>query len=423
MKLIHHTIGKLSVVMIVVLTVWAGIFYFNIFDEVWDETDDSLENFKTLIIRQFMLDTTSLNLGDKDLMSQYRIRQISEEEAVHYQERHFDSTRFYEAELDFDPIRVLKTAFRGPNNRYYELTVQISTMEQDDMLQAILVWVVALYASLLICLIIVSQIVFRKSWRPFYRLMGWLREFTLGGNTPPLDNPTKVKEFQTLNETISQMTRRSEKMYDQQRQFIENASHELQTPLAICQNKLELLAENTPCNEEQLREIGQLHDTLRRAIQLNKSLLLLSRIENGQFHETHDIDMNRLVRETAEDFNEIYEHKEIRMRIEKKDNCHAQMNDILAHILVSNLIKNAMTHTPPRGKVDILVTENEILFSNTSDTPPLDSERVFTRFYQSDYRKKDSTGLGLAIVKSIADSYRFRVEYFHDGRHNFRIRL
>ena len=176
MKLIHYTIGKLSVVMIVILTVWAGIFYLNIFDEVWDETDDSLENFKTLIIRQFMRDTTSLNLGDKDLMSQYRIRQISEEEAVRYRERYFDSTRFYETELDFDPIRVLKTAFRGPNNHYYELTVQISTMEQDDMLQAMLMWIVILYASLLICLIIVSQIVFRKSWRPFYHLMDWLRK-------------------------------------------------------------------------------------------------------------------------------------------------------------------------------------------------------------------------------------------------------
>lgn len=423
MKLIHYTIGKLSVVMIVILTVWAGIFYLNIFDEVWDETDDSLENFKTLIIRQFMRDTTSLNLGDKDLMSQYRIRQISEEEAVRYRERYFDSTRFYETELDFDPIRVLKTAFRGPNNHYYELTVQISTMEQDDMLQAMLMWIVILYASLLICLIIVSQIVFRKSWRPFYHLMDWLREFTLGGDTPPLDNPTKVKEFQTLNETIAQMTRRSEKMYNQQRQFIENASHELQTPLAVCQNKLEFLAENTPCNEEQLQEIGQLHDTLRRAIQLNKSLLLLSRIENGQFHETHDIDMNRLVRETTEDFNEIYEHKEIKTLIKEEDLCAARMNDMLAHILVSNLVKNAMTHTPPGGEVTIDIKRNEILFSNTSDNPPLAPDRVFTRFYQSDYRRKDSTGLGLAIVKSIANFYRFNVEYFHDGRHNFRISL
>ena len=219
------------------------------------------------------------------------------------------------------------------------------------------------------------------------------------------------------------MTRRSEKMYNQQRQFIENASHELQTPLAVCQNKLEFLAENPPCNEEQLQEIGQLHDTLRRAIQLNKSLLLLSRIENGQFHETHDIDMNRLVRETAEDFNEIYEHKEIKTHIKEEDQCAARMNDMLAHILVSNLVKNAMTHTPPGGEVTIDIKRNEILFSNTSDNPPLDPDRVFTRFYQSDYRRKDSTGLGLAIVKSIANFYRFNVEYFHDGRHNFRISL
>ena len=422
MKLIHHTIGKLSAVMIVVLTVWAGVFYMNIFDEVWDETDDSLENFKTLIIRQFMRDTASLNLGDKDLMSQYRIRQIGEEAAVAYRERYFDSTRFYETELDFDPVRVLKTAFRGPNGRYYELTVMISTMEQDDMLRAILMWIVILYAALLICLIIVTDVVFRKSWRPFYRLMEWLREFRLGGENPPLDNPTRVKEFRKLNEAIGQMTRRSEEMYAQQRQFIENAAHELQTPLAVCQNKLELLAENTPCTEEQLRELGQLHETLRRAIQLNKSLLLLSRIENGQFHDTREVDMNALVRETVEDFNEIYEEKGVRMAVEETGACVVRMNDVLARVLVSNLVKNAMVHTPPGGEARVRVGQGEILFSNESGNPPLDPKRVFTRFYQSDYRKKDSTGLGLAIVKSIANFYHFRVEYFHDGRHNFRVR-
>ena len=170
MKLIHHTLRKLSVVMIVILTVWAGCFYFGILEEVWDETDDSLENFKTLIIRQFMTDTTSVNFGDKDLMSQYRIREIGEEEAVRYRERYYDSTRFYETELEFDPVRVLETAFLGPNGKYYELRVMMSTMEQDDMTRAILLWIVGLYGALLLCLLVVSQFVFRKCWRPFYRL-------------------------------------------------------------------------------------------------------------------------------------------------------------------------------------------------------------------------------------------------------------
>ena len=213
MKLIHYTIRKLSVVMIIILTAWAALFSFNIFEEVWDETDDSLENFKILIIRQFMQDTTTLNLGDKDLMSQYHIREITEKEAIHYKERYFDSTRFYETELEFDPIRVLKTAFRGPNSKFYELTIQMSTLEKDDMIRAMLTWVIILYFVLFICLITISNIVFRKSWKPFYKLMNWLNQFTPGSQIAPLDNPTRVNEFKQLNTAIQQMAQRSEDMY------------------------------------------------------------------------------------------------------------------------------------------------------------------------------------------------------------------
>ena len=115
--------------------------------------------------------------------------------------------------------------------------------------------IVILYVTLLICILIVSEVVFRKSLTPFYKLLNWLNQFTLGGKNLPLDNPTKIKEFRRLNETILKMTRRNEEMYSQQKQFIENASHELQTPLAICRNKLELLAERPDCTEGQLEEI------------------------------------------------------------------------------------------------------------------------------------------------------------------------
>lgn len=423
MKLIHYTIRKLSVVMIIILTAWAALFSFNIFEEVWDETDDSLENFKILIIRQFMQDTTSLNLGDKDLMSQYHIREITEKEAIHYKERYFDSTRFYETELEFDPIRVLKTAFRGPNSKFYELTIQMSTLEKDDMIRAMLTWVIILYFVLFICLITISNIVFRKSWKPFYKLMNWLNQFTPGSQIAPLDNPTRVNEFKQLNTAIQQMAQRSEDMYAQQKQFIENASHELQTPLAICQNKLELLAENTPCTEEQLQEIGQIQDTIRRAVLLNKSLLLLSRIENGQFHDRQNINMNSLIQEITEDFSEIYEYKNIQINIEEHDTCDVQMNDILANVLISNLIKNAMIHSPNNGEINISIQKHDLVFSNTSNEPPLDPQRIFRRFYQSDYKKSESTGLGLAIVNSIIHFYHFQIKYYHNGKHNFQIFL
>ena len=328
MKLIHHTISKLSIVMIIILTFWAGFFFYSILDEILDETDDSLENYKHLIIQQVLRDTAAIN-NSSDLMSQYFIKEIPEEEAIHYKERYFDSTRFYELEYDFDPVRVLKTAFRG-----------------QDMIEAILWSIVILYITLLICILIVSEFVFRKSLAPFYKLLDWLNKFTLGGKNPPLENPTKIKEFRRLNETILKMTRRNEEMYSQQKQFIENASHELQTPLAICRNKLELLAERPDCTEGQLEEIEDIHRNLGRIVKLNKSLLLLSRIENGQFHETKEVELNPIIKELVEDFQEIYEHKNLHVEVEENAVCKIHINESLANILITNLLKNAMIHTP-----------------------------------------------------------------------------
>lgn len=266
----------------------AYLFYLNILDEIMDETDDTLENTKELIIKQSL--RNGVVTGEhKDVMTHYSIREISPQEAENYKEHYFNSTRFYEVELEDDPVRVLKTSFKSKENRYYELTIMISTLEQDDMIEAMIQWIIILYVSLLITILIVTEIVFRKSLRPLHKLLKWLDSFTLGTNCKPLDNQTKIKEFKQLNTTIEKMTRRNEELYAQQRQFIENASHELQTPLAICQNKLEMLAEKTEGNEEMLQEIEEIQKNIGRSVKLNKSLLLLSRIENGQFHEEKEV--------------------------------------------------------------------------------------------------------------------------------------
>jgi len=418
MKLIHHTISKLSIVMIIILSIWACFFYFSILDEILDETDDSLENYKNLIIQQGHRDTAALDHHD-DLMSQYFIREIPERQAIHYQERYFDSTRFYETEYEFDPVRVLKTAFCGEDRKFYELTVMISTLEQDDMIKAMLQWIVLLYFTLLICILIVAEMVFKKSLAPFYKLLNWLNDFTLGCKNPPLENSTKIKEFKRLNETIRHMTRRNEESYSQQKQFIENASHELQTPLAICRNKLELLAERPDCTEGQLQEIEDIHRNLGRIVKLNKSLLLLSRIENGQFHEVKEVEFNPIIKELVEDFQEIYEYKNLQIEVEERAICKVRMNESLAHILVTNLLKNAMIHTPNKGSITIRIQPDGISFTNTTDGLPLDRDRLFTRFYQGDNQKSESTGLGLAIVQSIARLYNFRITYSFEGKHRF----
>lgn len=416
MKLIHYTTSRLAIVLLIVMACWAVFFYVTIVDEVRDETDDSLKNYKKTIIKQVLMDSTLL-MGRSDILTRYAIRALTTEEGSGYEEEFLTTEVYNEYEGDEEPVRMLKTAFLNRDGEYYELTVMTSVMEEDDMLESIWWLIVYLYIALLVCVLVVTQFVFRKSLRPFYSLLEWLNRFTLGGKNEPLEEHTSVLEFRRLNETVARMAQRNQDVFLQQKQFIENASHELQTPLAVCRNKLELLSENPACTEEQLTEIGDIHDAMGRVIRLNKSLLLLSRIENGQFHDEKEIIFNDIVRRQAEELGFIYEDKPV--RLQENGIFAFRMNEMLAVTLVVNLLKNALVHG--RDGVDVQITDQGLMFSNAGDGGALAREKIFDRFYHSAAEGVPSTGLGLAIVKSIAAACSLKVEYSYDGRHHFKV--
>ena len=216
------------------------------------------------------------------------------------------------------------------------------------------------------------------------------------------------------------MGNRSYKAYEEQKQFIENASHELQTPLAIVRGKIELLAENESMTEEQLKELDEIYTTLGRAVRLNKSLLLLSRIENGQYTETEDVSVDEVLDELLPDLMDIYEGKKIHLvRTKETEPFVIRCNLSLAQILVSNLVKNSLVHNHAGGELYIETTSSSLIIKNSGEHP-LDGEKLFRRFYRSIDGKKDSTGLGLAIARSIAISASLSLTYkWQEGMHLF----
>lgn len=420
MKLIHYTFRNLSIPLFLILTVWACCFYAVILHEIDDETNDSLENYKEIIIRTVVADTALLH-DHVDIMTKYYIREVPSSEARLDQDEFFDSTVYIDIEMENEPVRVLRTWFKASNQKYYELTIKTSTLEKDDLIQAILWSIVFLYFALLCCILFVTHLAFRKSFRPLYAIITWLKEYRPGKPQSPLINDTVVEEFKILNLAVNESGRRSTEIYNQQKQFVENAAHELQTPLAICMNKLELLCENPDCTAEQLQEMAGLHHTLNGIVKLNKSLLLLSRIENGQFPETTDIHLNELVKKVGADLGEMYKHKQLTFSFhETAKPIHVFLNQSLATILVVNLLKNAFIHTPPKGEIRISIEGRNFLVSNTG-AKELDHDMLFNRFGKQTHRK-DSTGLGLAIVKSIAQLYGIEISYrYINGFHAFQL--
>ena len=411
MKLLHYTYRKLSLLLFLLMAAWGVLFYYAIIDEVMDETDDTLENYSEILINNALMDPSVLET-EGSLMSFYKFRPISEKEAEDFDDEYYDSTVYIESEDEYEPVRVFKTVFRMPDGQFYELEMMISILERDDMVEAILWYLGALFLLFLICTSIGTRLILQSVFRPLQRLLNWLQQIQPGRELPALDNPTKIREFQQLGEAAVDMGNRSYKAYEEQKQFIENASHELQTPLAIVRGKVE--------TEEQLKELDEIYATLGRAVRLNKSLLLLSRIENGQYTETEDVSVDEVLDELLPDLMDIYEGKKIHLeRAKGEEPFVIRCNHALAQIMVSNLVKNSLLHNREGGELHIVTTASSLIIKNSGEHP-LDGEKLFRRFYRGIDGKKDSTGLGLAIARSIALSASLSLTYkWQEGMHLF----
>ena len=416
MKLFHLVLWRISLALIVVLTVWAGFFYMAVVEEVNDEVDDTLEDYSEgLIIRA--LSGEDMPTASNGSNNQYYLYEVSESYAAsHPQITYRDEMVFITEKSETEPARVLITIFRTEDERYMELVVYTPTIEKLDLLRAILGWIIFLYVLLLLIILSINIWVFRKNMKPLYVLLKWLDTSQLGKKNEPLENTTKITEFRKLNAATMAFAERGEKLFEQQKTFIGNASHEMQTPLAICRNRLEMLMEDETLTEHQLNELIKTHQTLENLTRMNRSLLLLCKIENGQFADTRSVCLNDILAHYLDDYKEVYAYRNITVTVTTDSSFCVEMNDSLVSVLVTNLLKNSFVHNIDGGFIYIKITANTFEISNTGEKP-LDRERIFERFYQGQ-KKEGSTGLGLALVDSICKANHLKIDYTYvENRH------
>lgn len=420
MKLFHLVLWRISLALIVVLTVWAGFFYMAVVEEVNDEVDDTLEDYSEgLIIRA--LSGEDMPTASNGSNNQYYLYEVSESYAAsHPQITYRDEMVFITEKSETEPARVLITIFLTEDERYMELVVYTPTIEKLDLLRAILGWIIFLYVLLLLIILSINIWVFRKNMKPLYVLLKWLDSSQLGKKNEPLENTTKITEFRKLNAATMAFAERGEKLFEQQKTFIGNASHEMQTPLAICRNRLEMLMEDETLTEHQLNELIKTHQTLENLTRMNRSLLLLCKIENGQFADTRSVCLNDILAHYLDDYKEVYAYRNITVTVTTDSSFCVEMNDSLVSVLVTNLLKNSFVHNIDGGFIYIKITANTFEISNTGEKP-LDRERIFERFYQGQ-KKEGSTGLGLALVDSICKANHLTIDYTYvENRHIFTI--
>lgn len=420
MKLIYNIALRLTALLPPLIAVWAVIFYSAMVREINDEADDALEDYSELIIIR-MLAGEPLPKMNEGSNNSYSVTAVSEEyAAAHPAFRYYDAEVWVPEKEETEPARVLVTVFRDGNGGFRELRVAMPTFEKEDLLRTVLTWVVLLYLLLMLTCVGITLWVFRKSMRPLYALLDWLDGYIPGRKSAPVPDGGDIMEFRKLNEAAQQAVDRFEKLFEQQKQFIGNASHELQTPLAVLQGRMEYLLDNARLDDMTAGEIAKMQGTLSRIIRLNKTLLLLTRIENGQFLERTELDLAALIREHQEIYAEIHAGRQIRCRMELPESAAVVMNEALASLIVGNLLKNAYVHSPDGAEIHISLDGGTLEISNSGEEA-LDAEHIFDRFFQGS-KKEGSTGLGLALVRASAEFCRLGLVYRHSGgMHIFRV--
>lgn len=419
----NYTLKYLATALLIVIAAWTSLFYALMLEELYDNTDDGLKDQKIQIIRKAYEDDAVLKQNQFDL-NQYKITPIS---AKDYLET--DSFRnenfFMEYDEEMEPYRVLETYFIDKNGNHHKLEIRTATVEEDDFIESLLIALVILYILIIASILIINNISLKKIWKPFYSTLNYLRDYEFGKNKKLISNKTPITEFKLLNSEIAKMITRNEKSVYQQKQFIENASHELQTPIAVALNQIDVLLESDDLTQKNYLEINQIRNTLKRMSTLNQSLLMLSKIENQRFKDKEEVVFNTVVKTMISDFNSILEFKSIALELIENGEFKTLINKDFAYSLLSNLIKNSIKYNINNGKIIIEIDNLSLKIKNTSKRKtPLNSEDIFRRFYKES-EDHLSTGLGLSIVKTIIDNHsNMDISYaFEDPFHVFSLKI
>jgi signal transduction histidine kinase len=304
------------------------------------------------------------------------------------------------------------------NGKNYTVFISKSLENTDHIIRSVILVSAITILLLLIAYFIINRIVLRRLWKPFYSTMALMKKYRIGHGGLPEFEKTDTKEFAELNATLVTTMQHAESEYRNLKEFTENASHEMQTPVAVIRSKMDVLIQDENLSESQSKIVQEAYTAIQRLTRLNQALLLLSKIENKQFAAKEMIALDKILEEKLVSFKEILSSKQLNIAAEIKP-VNVQMNAALADILFNNLLSNCIRHSNAGGEIKVILTDKAIEFVNGPADKMLETKKIFTRFYKGG-SNTDQHGLGLAIVKEICLVSGFSIEYkFQNKMHSF----
>ncbi len=396
MKLLNRTLFGLLIYSIAVLLIATPVLYVVINNIIINRVDETLQIHKKEIEERLELLPTEADVRQWEDLDGEIVVTPHEGPAVE------------ESIVTIDDYRVLSGTVEI-KGKLYNISAKISLVESDDLIKALVGTQVLLLITLITGMLVINWWNSRTAWKPFYDSLNKLKSFRIEENHGITLSPSTISEFNDLNAAIEQLTQRSRQVFVSQREFTENAAHEMQTPLAIFQAKLDILLQTGP-TLEQAPLLDSLFDATQRLSKLNKGLLLLAKIENGQFYDVEEVDLYATTKRLTE--------------IKVSGGRHSvKMNPVLLDILLSNLISNANRYASDPSLIQIFIDEAAWTIKNPGSPLTIPTQKIFDRF-QKGNTNKDSLGLGLAIAKRICDTSGVLISYeFDNSIHSFNLRF
>ncbi|WP_448698028.1 sensor histidine kinase [Mucilaginibacter sp. AW1-3] len=335
-------------------------------------------------------------------------------------ERRFINTGYYNAkEHEYESGRGLITSVRV-NGQNYQVTIIESKVETEDLIKIIFFITLGVILFLLLVLFVTNRFVLNRMWQPFYAILQQLRVFSLTDNKDIASSNSSIDEFKELNNAVINMASRVKTDYRDLKTFTENASHELLTPIAVINSKLDSLIQAGEFNTEQSNLLNDVYDAVARLTRLNQSLLLLVKIENHLVKDDQMVDLKDLIEAKVSQFKELFINKELLLESDLV-NKEVYVSPYLMDVLLNNLLSNAIRHSKTNGSVKITLTQQSLIIKNTGEMA-LSRNDIFKRFNKS--AGSEGSGLGLTISKQICESYKFDLAYNYDEPyHCFTVRF
>lgn len=414
-KLLQKTQQAYFIFATIMLLVVAPLFYWVTERLYLEDADESLFHQKQHFIQKKLptlsqLDIPSWNKFNTDI--QILSNRGNKDDSLFY------ISYYLELEDENEPYRELNSPI-FIENIPYTFSARINLVESEDLMLNIAALFVLLLVLLFLGILFINKKLSMSIWKPFYKILEEIEAFEIDKNHFPKLKTSNIEEFNRLNNSINKLINKNVSIYKNQREFVENAAHELQTPIAIFRAKIDLLIQEESLTEEQAKILVAINSALSRLNRLNKNLLLLSKIENSPNHEKEHFSIKELLQKQLIFFEEQAALKNIQIETTVLSTASILGNISWMEIIINNLLMNAIRHNKNGGKIKLVLSEHQLLISNTGNNLALSKQQIFNRFSKVDTSKKGN-GLGLAIIKKITDLNNWEISYhFENNLHSF----